>query len=162
MSDGSKQNYSKRNPVLLPEVEVLMDLENLQVFGLSLYTTERDLREVFSKHGPIVDVSIVYDQLSRRSIASVYFENVDDAKEAKECANGMELDGRRIREDTMVAMMIGTTIADHTEVVVEVEEDGELLKTGIRFMEDLLLTIVMEDIDHVPDLNHIHLMAIKA
>uniref|UniRef100_A0A452F5B8 Transformer-2 protein homolog beta n=1 Tax=Capra hircus TaxID=9925 RepID=A0A452F5B8_CAPHI len=55
----------------------------LGVFGLSLYTTERDLREVFSKYGPIADVSIVYDQQSRRSrgFAFVYFENVDDAKE---------------------------------------------------------------------------------
>ena len=50
---------------------------------MSLYTTERDLREVFSKYGPIADVSIVYDQQSRRSrgFAFVYFENVDDAKE---------------------------------------------------------------------------------
>ena len=99
------------------------------MFGLSLYTTERDLREVFSKYGPLADVSIVYDQQSRRSrgFAFVYFENKDDAKEvqehelthasvrtgpwspeiiyvfvhcqAKERANGMELDGRRIRVD---------------------------------------------------------------
>ncbi|KAG5833315.1 hypothetical protein ANANG_G00274640 [Anguilla anguilla] len=73
----------------------------LGVFGLSLYTTERDLREVFSKYGPISDVSIVYDQQSRRSrgFAFVYFENREDSKEAKERANGMELDGRRIRVD---------------------------------------------------------------
>lgn len=66
-------------------------------------------------------------------------------------------------EDMIEAMMIGTTIADHTEEVVEVEEDGELLKTGIRFTEGghLLLTIVVEDIDHVPDLGHTHLVAIK-
>ena len=38
---------------------------------------------MFSKYGPIADVSIVYDQQSRRSrgFAFVYFENVDDAKE---------------------------------------------------------------------------------
>ncbi|XP_029937709.1 transformer-2 protein homolog beta-like [Myripristis murdjan] len=73
----------------------------LGVFGLSLYTTERDLREVFSKYGPLSDVSIVYDQQSRRSrgFAFVYFENCEDSKEAKERANGMELDGRRIRVD---------------------------------------------------------------
>ena len=60
----------------------------LGVFGLSLYTTERDLREVFSKYGPIADVSIVYDQQSRRSrgFAFVYFENVDDAKEVSKKA----------------------------------------------------------------------------
>ncbi|TNN25139.1 Transformer-2 beta [Liparis tanakae] len=73
----------------------------LGVFGLSLYTTERDLREVFSKYGPLTHVNIVYDQQSRRSrgFAFVYFENCDDSKEAKERANGMELDGRRIRVD---------------------------------------------------------------
>lgn len=108
-----------------------------------MYTTERDLRDVFSKYGPLVDVTIVYDQQSRRSrgFAFVYFENRDDAKEvqvhdvtnnsekmhieaslwkfyslkvynlvffvyvsfvchqAKDRANGMELDGRRIRVD---------------------------------------------------------------
>ncbi|MEQ2258916.1 hypothetical protein XENORESO_004386, partial [Xenotaenia resolanae] len=55
----------------------------LGVFGLSLYTTERDLRDVFSKYGPLADVCIVYDQQSRRSrgFAFVYFENKDDAKE---------------------------------------------------------------------------------
>ncbi|KAL6481751.1 hypothetical protein MHYP_G00098310 [Metynnis hypsauchen] len=73
----------------------------LGVFGLSLYTTERDLREVFSKYGPLSSVTIVYDQQSRRSrgFAFVYFENREDSKEAKERANGMELDGRRIRVD---------------------------------------------------------------
>uniref|UniRef100_A0A673B4R2 Transformer-2 protein homolog alpha n=1 Tax=Sphaeramia orbicularis TaxID=375764 RepID=A0A673B4R2_9TELE len=73
----------------------------LGVFGLSLYTTERDLRDVFSKYGPLTDVNIVYDQQSRRSrgFAFIYFENTEDSKEAKDRANGMELDGRRIRVD---------------------------------------------------------------
>lgn len=55
----------------------------LGVFGLSLYTTERDLREVFSKYGPLTDVCIVYDQQSRRSrgFAFVYFENKEDSQE---------------------------------------------------------------------------------
>lgn len=57
----------------------------LGVFGLSLYTTERDLREVFSKYGPLADVNIVYDQQSRRSrgFAFVYFENSEDSKEVR-------------------------------------------------------------------------------
>ena len=57
----------------------------LGIFGLSLYTTERDLREVFSKYGPLSDVNIVYDQQSRRSrgFAFVYFENYEDSKEVK-------------------------------------------------------------------------------
>lgn len=67
-------------------------------------------------------------------------------------------------EDMIEAMMIGTITADRTEVEVEEEEDGELLKIGIRYTEDghLLPTIVVEDTDHVPDLDHTHLVAIKA
>ncbi|XP_056254975.1 transformer-2 protein homolog alpha [Seriola aureovittata] len=73
----------------------------LGVFGLSLYTTERDLREVFSRYGPLAGVNVVYDQRTGRSrgFAFVYFERIEDSKEAMERANGMELDGRRIRVD---------------------------------------------------------------
>ncbi|XP_037330393.2 transformer-2 protein homolog alpha isoform X2 [Pungitius pungitius] len=73
----------------------------LGVFGLSLYTTERDLREVFSRYGHLAGVNVVYDQRTGRSrgFAFVYFERIDDSKEAMERANGMELDGRRIRVD---------------------------------------------------------------
>ncbi|XP_076865495.1 transformer-2 protein homolog alpha isoform X2 [Brachyhypopomus gauderio] len=73
----------------------------LGVFGLSLYTTERDLREVFSRYGPLAGVNVVYDQRTGRSrgFSFVYFERIEDAKEAMERANGMELDGRRIRVD---------------------------------------------------------------
>lgn len=67
-------------------------------------------------------------------------------------------------EDMIEAMMTGTITADHTEEEVVEEEDGELLKTGIRFTEDghLLLTTVEEDTGRVPDLGHTHLVAIKA
>lgn len=55
----------------------------LGVFGLSLYTTERDLREVFSRYGSLAGVNVVYDQRTGRSrgFAFVYFEHIDDAKE---------------------------------------------------------------------------------
>ncbi|XP_070995451.1 transformer-2 protein homolog alpha-like [Oncorhynchus clarkii lewisi] len=73
----------------------------LGVFGLSLYTTEKDLREVFGRYGPLAGVNVVYDQRTGRSrgFAFVYFERIADSKEAMERANGMELDGRRIRVD---------------------------------------------------------------
>lgn len=60
------------------------------MFGLSLYTTERDLREVFSKYGPLSAVNIVYDQQSRRSrgFAFVYFENNADSKEVNKTRIG--------------------------------------------------------------------------
>lgn len=77
--------------VIFPFVPSLLPQANpdpsacLGVFGLSLYTTERDLREVFSKYGPLADVNIVYDQQSRRSrgFAFVYFENSADSKEVR-------------------------------------------------------------------------------
>lgn len=55
----------------------------LGVFGLSLYTTERDLREVFSRYGPLAGVNVVYDQRTGRSrgFAFVYFERLEDSKE---------------------------------------------------------------------------------
>uniref|UniRef100_F6U355 RRM domain-containing protein n=1 Tax=Monodelphis domestica TaxID=13616 RepID=F6U355_MONDO len=61
----------------------------------------KDLREIFAKYGPISNVAVVYDQQSRRSrgFAFVYFESVDNAKEAREGADGLEVDGRRIRVD---------------------------------------------------------------
>lgn len=31
------------------------------VFGLSLYTNEKDLREIFEKYGAIQEVQVVYD-----------------------------------------------------------------------------------------------------
>ncbi|XP_068603046.1 transformer-2 protein homolog alpha [Brachionichthys hirsutus] len=73
----------------------------LGVFGLSLYTTERDLREVFSRYGHLAGVNVVYDQRTGRSrgFAFIYYEKLEDSKEAMEQANGMELDGRRIRVD---------------------------------------------------------------
>ncbi|XP_072482522.1 uncharacterized protein [Notamacropus eugenii] len=73
----------------------------LGVFGLSLCTTERELREIFDRYGRVSEVTVIYDQLARRSrgFAFVYFQNVEDAIEAKEGADGVELHGHRIRVD---------------------------------------------------------------
>ncbi|XP_075068334.1 transformer-2 protein homolog alpha isoform X4 [Mixophyes fleayi] len=92
MSNRRRHNGSRANPD--PNTCV-------GVFGLSLYTTERDLREVFSRYGPLGGVNVVYDQRTGRSrgFAFVYFERIEDSREAMEHANGMELDGRRIRVD---------------------------------------------------------------
>lgn len=71
------------------------------IFGLSIYTKESDILDVFSRYGPIDDVQVVYDAQSGRSrgFAFVYFQNVADAAEAKERCNGIEIDGRKIRVD---------------------------------------------------------------
>ena len=60
------------------------------VFGLSIYTNERELRDFFAKYGRVEDVQVVYDAQTGRSrgFGFVYYETEDDAHEAKEKANG--------------------------------------------------------------------------
>ncbi|XP_074659686.1 transformer-2 protein homolog beta-like isoform X2 [Tubulanus polymorphus] len=73
----------------------------LGIFGLSLYTQERDLKEVFQRYGSVDEVQVVYDHRTGRSrgFAFLYYRNSEDAKVAKERCNGIEIDGRRIRVD---------------------------------------------------------------
>jgi len=82
----------------------------LGVFGLSLRTTERDLKEVFSRYGPIDECTVVIDAQTGRSrgFAFIYFENMEDAKAAKESCNGIEIDGRRIRVDFSITQRAHT------------------------------------------------------
>ncbi|XP_014669256.1 PREDICTED: transformer-2 protein homolog alpha-like [Priapulus caudatus] len=82
----------------------------LGVFGLSLYTEERDLRDIFSRYGPMDDCNIIYDHGSGRSrgFAFITFRDVEDAEEAKEKCSGIEVDGRRIRVDYSITQRAHT------------------------------------------------------
>jgi len=73
----------------------------LGVFGLSLYTTERELDKEFSKFGPIAKITVVLDGKTGRSrgFAFVTFEKVEDATEARNAMADAELDGKKIRVD---------------------------------------------------------------
>ncbi|XP_028148875.1 transformer-2 protein homolog beta [Diabrotica virgifera virgifera] len=73
----------------------------LGVFGLSVYTTEDELYHLMSKYGPVERVQVVIDAKTGRSrgFSFVYFENVEDAKVAKEQCTGMKLNGKSIRVD---------------------------------------------------------------
>jgi len=73
----------------------------LGVFGLSLETTERELERQFSRFGPLSRVQVVLDGQTgqSRGFAFVYFENLEDARNAKEEMCDKDLDGRRIRVD---------------------------------------------------------------
>ena len=57
----------------------------LGVFGLSLYTTERELEKEFGKFGPISKITVVLDGKTGRSrgFAFVTFEKIEDATEAR-------------------------------------------------------------------------------
>eukprot|EP01083_Nonionella_stella_P087265 242682_1 len=74
------------------------------VFGLSQRTVEEDLEDCFSRYaksGPIERVTLIRDRFTRkpRGYGFIYFKSVEDAAEAIERMNGMELDGRSIRVD---------------------------------------------------------------
>lgn len=73
----------------------------LGVFGLSTFTEERDLQNIFAKYGDIEDVQVVYDAQSGRSrgFAFVYFEDELDALRAKKMCNGIYINNRQIRVD---------------------------------------------------------------
>ena len=51
------------------------------MFGLSLYTGEKELKELFDKYGPIEEVQVVYDHQTGRSrgFAFIYYEDTEDA-----------------------------------------------------------------------------------
>ena len=63
------------------------------VFGLSLYTGEKEVREMFSKYGPIEQVQVVYDHQTGRSrgFAFIYYEDTDDAIDVSEKRNSFRL-----------------------------------------------------------------------
>ncbi|CAL4115662.1 unnamed protein product [Meganyctiphanes norvegica] len=92
MSSRRRHHGSRENPVAN---------KCLGIFGLSLYTTERQLHHLFSKYGPLAKVQVVLDAKTGRSrgFSFIYFEHTEDAAEAKEQCTGMEIDGRRIRVD---------------------------------------------------------------
>ncbi|XP_001944825.2 transformer-2 protein homolog beta isoform X2 [Acyrthosiphon pisum] len=73
----------------------------LGIFGLSVYTTEHQLYDIFAKYGSIDKILIIIDAKSGRSrgFGFAYFKKHEDAKVAKEECSGMEIDGRRIRVD---------------------------------------------------------------
>jgi len=76
----------------------------LGVFGMSLHTTERELKHIFGKYGDIESVQIVYDRFSSRSrgFGFVYFTSTKDATKAKESMTDAVIDGMRVRVDYSV------------------------------------------------------------
>ncbi|KAL3075730.1 hypothetical protein niasHS_012560 [Heterodera schachtii] len=76
----------------------------LGVFGMSLHTTERDLKHLFGRYGEVDSVQIVYDRYSGRSrgFGFVYFTHTKDAARAKENLVDAVIDGMKVRVDYSV------------------------------------------------------------
>ena len=60
--------------------------------------------QVFGRYGHIEEVTIVYDRKTGRSrgFGFVTFEDIEDAREARDAVSGMEIDGRAVRVDYSV------------------------------------------------------------
>jgi len=102
-SHHAKRIYRSRSRSADNEIERLNPPANkvLGVFGLSLHTDERDVRRIFEKYGRIEEIRIVYDRRTGRSrgFGFIYYDRVEDAKEAKKETHGMDIDGQKIRVD---------------------------------------------------------------
>jgi len=73
----------------------------LGVFGMSIHTDERCVKHIMEKFGPIEHISMITCTHTGRfrGYCFVYFDDMEDAKVAKDHCNGMEIDGRRVRVD---------------------------------------------------------------
>jgi len=87
----------------------------LGVFGLSFYTTERELEKEFGKFGPIEKVQVVLDGKSGRSrgFAFINFEKIEDASEARAAMADTEIDGKKIRVDFSITKRPHTPTPGH-------------------------------------------------
>lgn len=68
----------------------------LYVGNLSYNTTENDLQDLFSQHGPVTGVDLIMDKFSGRprGFAFVTMETKEGAEAAIAALNGKNLDGR--------------------------------------------------------------------
>jgi len=73
----------------------------LAIFNLYYRTDEDELRRIFERYGKIEKCNIVANRRSgqRTAFGFLTFESLADAREAKEDAHNMEIDGNIIRTD---------------------------------------------------------------
>ncbi|KAJ1560801.1 transformer 2 beta, partial [Nowakowskiella sp. JEL0078] len=73
----------------------------LGVFGLSLYTNERDLEDLFSQFGGTEKIIIIYDKSTQRSrgYAFITMKTTEKAIDARNTLNGSILREREMRVD---------------------------------------------------------------
>jgi len=73
----------------------------LGAFGLASNLTQRDLYDEFARFGRIEKCELIMDRRTGRSrgFGCIYFEDVEDARRAREELNGTRLGGANIRVD---------------------------------------------------------------
>ncbi|KAI9501368.1 hypothetical protein BX070DRAFT_228826 [Coemansia spiralis] len=73
----------------------------LGIFGMSKFTAEHDLRDLFGEYGPVEKIQIIRDQHEGRSrgFAFVNMRNVEDAQKARSAITGTLVHNRQVRVD---------------------------------------------------------------
>ena len=68
----------------------------LYVGNLSYNTTENQIQEIFSEHGPVTSVDLIMDKFSGRprGFGFVTMENKENAEAAIQALHGKNVDGR--------------------------------------------------------------------
>ncbi|XP_023175515.1 transformer-2 sex-determining protein isoform X2 [Drosophila hydei] len=109
-SDSPVRHYSGRTSRDRQRMRQARASRCIGVFGLNTNTTEQKVRELFNKFGPIQRIQMVIDAQTHRSrgFCFIYFENLSDARVAKDACTGMDVDGRRIRVDYSITQRAHT------------------------------------------------------
>ncbi|KAJ2745768.1 Transformer-2 protein alpha [Coemansia sp. BCRC 34301] len=72
----------------------------LGIFGMSKFTTEARLRDLFGGYGPVTSVQIITDQVGHsRGYGFINMANAGDAQRARDSLNDTYLHDRRVRVD---------------------------------------------------------------
>jgi cold-inducible RNA-binding protein len=76
--------------------KVIIMSTRLYVGNLSYNTTENQLQEIFSEHGPVTNVDLIMDKFSGRprGFGFVTMENKENAEAAIQALHGKNIDGR--------------------------------------------------------------------
>jgi RNA recognition motif-containing protein len=70
----------------------------LYVGNLSFNVTENDLQDLFSQHGPVAEVNLIMDRVTRkpRGFAFVTMSTPEGAQAATQALNGKQYEGRAL------------------------------------------------------------------
>ncbi|XP_052864364.1 transformer-2 protein homolog beta-like [Anopheles cruzii] len=101
--EGSRSGHRDREAAYRKRIRVDSPEPSrcLGVFGLSVYTTEPYLIDIFCPYGTVEKANVVYDAKTRlsRGFGFVYFKTETEASAARLNCNGLQIHGRRIRVD---------------------------------------------------------------
>ncbi|KAJ2834717.1 transformer 2 beta, partial [Coemansia sp. 'formosensis'] len=98
---GQSSYYTHGRPIRDEQKNGMQPSSVLGIFGMSKFTNEEALREMFGDFGPVTKVQIIRDQNMghSRGYAFINMANVADAQKAREALNDTMVHDRRVRVD---------------------------------------------------------------